>query len=666
MGVCDGSWGLRSNKGELEVTLDAPEARLTEWSASARYALGGEGRDEKLVFGAPAQGCGEATAIEARGALLAIRGALVLNGGRLHLQLVLSNESAEDLALDLLTLRIAKVQLGARAGRFSFFRNGYQSWTETRSYRPDERQMVSILPPMTVLQDDPRNQPAKQGEFTSEMFAVIANLDERAFLLVGQAATFRQFFHIKAAFDPRAGALRGIAISFDFGGQALMAGGRIELDEVVWIADVHANRVQDRYFDLIQVDGVDCRELPVGWCSWYYYYSKVREADLYENLAVARTHGVDWCFFVLDDGYERAVGDWLTANAKFPGGLGAVAERIRAQGMLPGLWLAPFVARGNSQLFREHPEWLLRTHSGSPAFAGWNPGWGLEGRFYGLDTTHPGFAEHLRRLIGTLVHTYGYRFLKLDFTYGASLPGVAHDRSLSAADRLSRGYRIVRESAGRDVFILGCGSPLAPARGWVDAMRIGPDVAPYWFANYRYYLTRDSNALCTLFAIRNVLNRCGMHRRLWINDPDCLLLRDAETKLTADERMSLANAAIVTGGMYMISDRLSRLPEGRWTAMAEIERLARQCDRGRAWALDCMERPIPELVYNSAGCLAVFNLEDRVVNKQRQLSEYLAGMLNMRARLSDVWNGERFSLADGSLDVGAMRPHSSRLLRIDA
>jgi alpha-galactosidase len=432
----------------------------------------------------------------------------------------------------------------------------------------------------------------------------------------------------------------------------------------VLTADAHANRVQDAYWDLVQVESARAHELPTGWCSWYYYYSKVSAQDLTENLAALQAHPVDWRWFVLDDGYQTAVGDWLSINDKFPQGLRAVAEGIRGAGLTPGLWLAPFIARGNSRLYREHPEWVLRDGRGKPILAGWNPGWGLEGRFYGLDTTHAGFQEYLRQVISTVVHSWGFPYLKLDFTYAACLPGLAHDRTLSAAERLALGYRLVREAAGPGTFILGCGSPFGPARGLVDAMRIGPDVAPYWFDTLRTVVTGDRHAVCTQFAIRSTLNRSQMHRRWWVNDPDCLLLRDTDTRLTRDERYSLANAVIVTGGMYVLSDRLSRLSDETWQWMGEIERLVCDCDRGRAWPLDYMEREMPEAVYNSQGYLAVFNFQGRPARKQLDLRRYLAGVLPADARFTDVWSGEAFAAVDGVLDLGELRAHASRLLRV--
>jgi alpha-galactosidase len=575
------------------------------------------------------------------------------------------NRSSQGLALDRLALLVAELQLGEQPGRHTVFKNGYQSWSQSRSFAAPDRDRVPILHAMTVMQDNPRNLPSpKPGEFTSDMFAVLGNLDAQCFLLSGQTGGFSQFFYIRSHLPADGAALPSLELEFDFGGQMLAPGAQMPLDEVVLVASDHANRIQDVYFDLIRSDRGSGHELPSGWCSWYYYYAKVSQQDLSENLAAVRERGVSWHYFVLDDGYESAVGDWLYTNDRFPPTLAPIARDIRAAGMAPGLWIAPFIARSNSHLFHDHPDWLLRDAQGRPVLAGWNPTWGLEGRFYGLDTTHPGFQEQLRLWMETVVREWGFRFLKLDFTYGASLHGRAYDQTLSAAERLALGYRIIRETAGEDVLIVGCGSPLSPAIGWVDAMRIGPDVAPYWFARYRYHLTRDPHALCTKFAMRNILNRCQMHRRLWINDPDCLMLREVDTKLTSDERMSLVNSVIVTGGMHLISDRLNQLPSAVWDQMDTIARLVGDCDRGRAWALDYMEREIPEMVYNSRGYLGVFNFADQPSHKSIELRRYLDGILPEDAQFVDVWNGEKLAISGGVLDVGPMKAHSSRLLQV--
>jgi alpha-galactosidase len=357
------------------------------------------------------------------------------------------------------------------------------------------------------------------------------------------------------------------------------------------------------------------------------------------------------------------MGDWLSINAKFPDGLPAISAACVQAGWVPGIWIAPFVALRSSNLFREHPDWFLKDRQGKPVLAGWNPNWGLEGRFYGLDTTHPEYQTYLKNVIQTIVHAWGFQYLKLDFTYGASLYGTAYDPSLSPAERLKLGYRLIRATAGEDVFLLGCGSPISAAIGLVDAMRIGPDVAPYWFDKLRYHITRDPHALCTRFAIRSTLNRAPFHRQLWLNDPDCLLLRASDTQLSPEERASLLNAIVISGGAFFLSDKLADLSPENWETIATAQQLGAICDRGKTWALDYMENPEPSLVYNSSGYLAVFNFADHITPRRVDLKRYLDGIENL-TEITEVWSGKKFGLAQGILDLDVMGAHASYLFNL--
>ena len=79
-------------------------------------------------------------------------------------------------------------------------------------------------------------------------------------------------------------------------------------------------------------------------------------------------------------------------------------------------------------------------------------------------------------------------------------------------------------------------------------MRIGPDVAPAWAPDERNAIPGlESTAPATRNAVRNILSRTWMHRRLWLNDPDCLMARTRETDLTPAER-----AAEVSARLYAI------------------------------------------------------------------------------------------------------------------
>jgi alpha-galactosidase len=108
------------------------------------------------------------------------------------------------------------------------------------------------------------------------------------------------------------------------------------------------------------------------------------------------------------------------------------------------------------------------------------------------------------------------------------------------------------------VFLLGCGAPLGACIGVVDGMRIGPDVAPAWDpvpSGWGYDETTPSihNALQATRA------RSFQHRRLWLNDPDCLLLRTTGTSLDRSQIETWAEAVGASGGMVLVSDDLSLL-----------------------------------------------------------------------------------------------------------
>ncbi|MFD7812808.1 alpha-galactosidase [Streptomyces sp. NPDC059785] len=70
--------------------------------------------------------------------------------------------------------------------------------------------------------------------------------------------------------------------------------------------------------------------------------------------------------FVVDDGWfgartdERAgLGDWHPAPERFPDGLGPLVDTIRGLGMRFGLWVEPEMTNPDSDLYREHPDWVL-------------------------------------------------------------------------------------------------------------------------------------------------------------------------------------------------------------------------------------------------------------------------------------------------------------------
>ena len=344
----------------------------------------------------------------------------------------------------------------------------------------------------------------------------------------------------------------------------------------------------------------------VGWCSWYHYFNEVTEAALRDNLARAE----EWPFevFQLDDGYQSAIGDWLSPNERFPGGLPGLADAIARSGYRPGLWIAPFLAAPDSRVATEHPEWLAQ-HAGRhgskrPLYAWWNPAWGggRDGFMYALDTTNPEVIDHLERLTRSLVEI-GFTYLKLDFTFAPSVDGLWADPTRTPAQRVRAGYAAIRRGASDDTFILGCGVPLSHVLGLVDGNRIGPDVAPRWALESSAEVVPGYLAVqpATGHACANALTRSFMHRRLWLNDPDCVMLRAAATDLTPEAARTWARVVGISGGMALVSDDLSRLGRRARAVLKEAVTIGRASDQAArtglpAVATDLLERVLPTTV----------------------------------------------------------------------
>ena len=104
------------------------------------------------------------------------------------------------------------------------------------------------------------------------------------------------------------------------------------------------------------------RILPTGWCSWYHFYTKISEPIIRENLKaiVDQQETLPLQLVQIDDGFESQIGDWFTFKPEFPNGVVPLAAEIKQEGLLPGLWLAPFILHPKAEIIKQHPDWVLR------------------------------------------------------------------------------------------------------------------------------------------------------------------------------------------------------------------------------------------------------------------------------------------------------------------
>jgi alpha-galactosidase len=481
-----------------------------------------------------------------------------------------ANRGDEPLALDAVAL---EWDAGPAGDEPRFLRNGYQSWSACGVARlgVDEDPSRAGAPELVRSLHHADSGVAAPGELRSELVTVLRRRPGDPLLCAGFLSGAEHDGTVRARLDD--GRVMLTAEAF-LGGAVLAPGERRRLHDVRLAGGDSGPELLAQWAATAGEAGAARTGGPftVGWCSWYQYFHAVTEADVRANLARA----ADWPFdvFQVDDGYQRAIGDWLFPNERFPGGLEPLAADITATGATPGIWLAPFLAAPGSALLAEHPDWTANHASGRPLVGSVNPAWG--GAVLVLDTTRPEVLAHLEATAAALVDA-GYRYLKLDFTYAPAVPGRYADPSRTPAQRVRAGMEAVRRSAGERTFLLGCGLPLGAGIGVVDGMRIGPDVAPWWEPRDAFPGYAEA-APSTLNAWRSTLVRSAFHRRLWLNDPDCLMLRTAETELSPEAVRAWALAVGMSGGMAIVSDDLALLDGDARRLLDEVIDLGRAAD----------------------------------------------------------------------------------------
>jgi alpha-galactosidase len=408
---------------------------------------------------------------------------------------------------------------------------------------------------------------------------------------------------------------------------------------------------------------------PTGWCSWYQFSSEdftgmLTAEDINHNLRASDDLRSELPLDIIqiDDGFETQVGDWFTFQDGFPEGLAPLAAEISHRGFTPGIWLAPFILHPKAKLANRHPDWLLRNRLGLPVNAGFL--WNTFPRV--LDLTQPDALGYVHDVVESAVNEWGFPYLKLDFLYAAALPGHHRDQTQTRAQILRTSLEAIREAAGGETFLLGCGCPLGPAIGLVDGMRIGADTATRWRPSFRgvEYFIKDEHSLPAAFnALHNALTRSDLHQRWWINDPDCLLLRP-ETHLTRPEVQTIASVIGLSGGSMLLSDHLPDLPQDRLRIAEALLPLIEK----RPFILDWFDSQTPErLQLNLDGALGTWHLLAQInwQDEARDLSlnlvdYYLEPLGEMYAR--EFWSGNTYVIPKddihaASLIVEQVAPH---------
>ncbi len=117
----------------------------------------------------------------------------------------------------------------------------------------------------------------------------------------------------------------------------------------------------------------DCPR-PILLNSWEASYFDFSGDSLYELASQAAELGME--MLVMDDGWfgkrnddNSGLGDWYVNEGKLGESLGSLIKRINSLGLKFGIWLEPESVNEDSQLYQEHPDWVLAVPGRNPVRA---------------------------------------------------------------------------------------------------------------------------------------------------------------------------------------------------------------------------------------------------------------------------------------------------------
>lgn len=151
------------------------------------------------------------------------------------------------------------------------------------------------------------------------------------------------------------------------------------------------------------------------WCAWG-FGRNFRPEQILKAIPTAKKLGFQWV--TMDDGWQTAEGDWKPNPKKFPRGdadVRALVDKIHSEGLSAQLWWSPMAVSPQSELFKQHPDWLLLDQSGARRkISYWND--------YYLCPAYPPVVEMHRKLAEKIIRDWGFDGLKMDGQFLNAVP----------------------------------------------------------------------------------------------------------------------------------------------------------------------------------------------------------------------------------------------------
>ena len=396
---------------------------------------------------------------------------------------------------------------------------------------------------------------------------------------------------------------------------------------------------------------------PVGFMTWYAVKFDASEKTVLENAVIqaeklrdygADTIWVDWEWYHTGfDHFETECDTLHPLPSAYPNGMKHVAEKIKALGFTPAIWIGATHEVRMTDYLREHPETLLAEHMSwcGPYF---------------FDLTNREYLDHfIPRVFDMLTKEWGYRAIKWDcLPKTIEVCDIYHDRFADPSQSTEKALRNVikkaRDTVGEEIYMLSCsGEALRDTTMYgdiFDAARIGADIF-----SWRDFRSNCVDRLFLLYPYHNVTQLC---------DPDNVVLREEFN--TLDQARSRASLVSLAGAPITFGDDLRALPEERVEILRRVipsmdihtEDFETAEAKGDFVLLDLNLRAADE----DYKVIDLFNMAERP-NERTLTMEETELEPEEEYLVYDFWRGEFLGKVKNNLKL-SFRPHESRVLAV--
>lgn len=291
--------------------------------------------------------------------------------------------------------------------------------------------------------------------------------------------------------------------------------------------------------------------------------------------------------FIIDAGWFKQAGDWMEVDRKkFPQGIEEAVKIVHDFGAEAWVWLGPFIVSRQSQLAKDHPDWLVQKNSKDGPDVFWYPTTANTTQHFILNYSNPEAQEYLSEVCNTL-RKWGIDGIKADYLSNAFFIPMDQCGEIDSvyAKYLAGNYRLKMLTLVHDFLaqvkksgmgVLACGCPFPAALGTADFIRVSNDSG----VPRKTKLARQFNHIMIDGVERGVRKLTPLIKKFGINpDPDMFYQFDVTSKdlerLKVIQKLSIKN-----GGCLNLGDDFKNLNSQQ---IENVEQLISQLDTPRVY-----------------------------------------------------------------------------------